>query len=218
MNFENFLLTQNLDAASRAINAWKVKTLIEELEAASGASVVKNAVLMAEVTGCRISDIGDLRCEDFDRDSGKVTVRLTKERGISGANIKRYALERVRKHRKDTAFTAKSYEYYVSLDRMDLSDLEADLTAQESIFVANSMAELCCCELERYLPKDLISRYEAYDSKFLFPVKATGSNRAKSLDQPISRQTIWRTASQLPSYKDRLLCDRPLSLRDPLYY
>lgn len=151
---------------------------------------------IAMITGWRTADVCGLTYDCIDWSTGKVTITVAKQTKAAQARALAKAIEAARRARKAAAVAVGDSAAYMQWDAADRDTVAADMTEQEQEQAALAVAGAARKVDTKQLPAGLLKRLEAmremnHHDEFIFSRTLTRSNRSKSLDGSISRQTVW---------------------------
>lgn len=167
-------------------------------------------------TAGRTTDIASLRFENLDYETGELKYVVAKQSKAALARAARKGVEAVRKARMEAADDAD----YRKLASMDAEDLALSLTPDEETVVSSFVGAAKLKTDSKFLSPVLVSRIQKFQGKclaesseFMFPASCTGANRSQALhDQPVSRQTVWRSMKPFMEAVEKLVTDMKLHL------
>lgn len=153
---------------------------------------------IATVTGWRTSDVCNFRYSCINWETGIATIIVAKQTKAAEARATRKGIEIVRQQRKDAARLAGDHIAYMHWDSVSCDELAAGMTDEEQAIVFELVAKAEVKHDTKQLPPGIIKRLRERMERNLigddlvFSRSQIESNRCKSLEGSVSRQTIWK--------------------------
>ncbi|MGL5776318.1 MAG: tyrosine-type recombinase/integrase [Aeromonas veronii] len=151
---------------------------------------------LSVITGWRTADVCNLTFDCIDWQTGKVSITVAKQSKAAQARALGKYLEQVRTARKQSALATGDSVAYMQWDSATRDAVAASMTAQEQQEAAQAVAAAPRKVDTKQLPQGLIKRLAAMQERnqwdnCVFSRRLTESNRCRSLDGAITRQTVW---------------------------
>lgn len=166
---------------------------------------------IATVTGWRTADVCNLRYSCINWETGKATIVVAKQTKAAEARATRKGIEIVRQQRKDAARLAADHIAYMKWDSVTCDELAAGMNIDEQEIVFSLVNRADVKHDTKQLPPGIIKRLRErqernlIDDDLVFSRSQIESNRCRTQDGSITRQTIWRKLKGVMTWFTRVV-------------
>ncbi|ECE6135384.1 integrase [Salmonella enterica subsp. enterica] len=150
------------------------------------------------VTGWRTADVCNLRYSSIDWEAGKATITVAKQTKAAEARATRKGVEMVRQSRKDACRLSGDHVGYMQWDSATADEIAAHMSVDEQEMCFDLVSRADVKRDTKQLPPGILKRLaerqerNLVDDGLVFSRSQIESNRCKTQDGAVTRQTIWK--------------------------